>query len=118
MKKILALGFLTVAMCACGISQLKDANKVAEARDATIIVKMRSKTEGKDASALLAEQNSLLNEIAATVTANYRIRNRFCNIFNGFTIDVPSEYVSNIRYLSRVDKVEYDKFHLVESFGR
>lgn len=117
MKKILALGFLTVAMCACGISQLKDANKVAEARDATIIVKMRSKTEGKDASALLAEQNSLLNEIAATVTANYRIRNRFCNIFNGFTIDVPSEYVSNIRYLSRVDKVEYDKFHLVESFG-
>ena len=117
MKKLFAIGLLAAVMAVGGVSQLQSVNKKAEERDATIIVKMKSNLEGKSTNALIAEQNSLLNEIAGKVTDNYRVRKRFCNIFNGFTLEVPASYVSDIRYLSRVDELEYDNFVITETTG-
>ena len=50
----------------------------------------------------------VLGQISSTITSNYRVKNRYSNIINGFVLEVPSAYVSSIRYLSSVDKVNYN----------
>ena len=108
MKKVALLALATCALALGGLAGLKSMNAIKEERDATIIVKMKSKVENVSQESLLAKQNSLLQEISSTITSNYRVINRYSNIFNGFAIEVPSSYVSQIRRLSRVDKVNYN----------
>ena len=108
MKKIALLALTTCALALGGFSAFRSADAVKEERDATIIVKMKTNVKNHSEAELLAAQNSLLNEISYTVTSNYKVLNRYSNIFNGFMIDVPSSYVSQIRRLNRVDKVNYN----------
>ena len=108
MKKIALLALTTCALALGGFSAFRNADAVKEERDATIIVKMKTNVKNHSEAELLAAQNSLLNEISYTVTSNYKVLNRYSNIFNGFMIDVPSSYVSQIRRLNRVDKVNYN----------
>lgn len=108
MKKVMLLALMTCAFAVGGVSQLTNFNKVKEERDATIIVKMKTNVDNYSQDELLAKQNSLLNEISQTVTCNYQVKNRYSSIFNGFVLDIPSAYVSKIRLLNRVDKVNYN----------
>ena len=108
MKKVALLALASCALALGGLSGLKEINAVKEERDASIIVKMKTNVKNKSQEVLLAEQNSLLYEISSTITSNYRIKNRYSNIFNGFVLEVPSTYVSQIRRLNRVDKVNYN----------
>ena len=108
MKKVALLALATCALALGGLAGLKSNNIVKEERDATIIVKMKTNTAKYDQASLLAIQNNLLAEISGTITSNYRVLNRYSNIFNGFVLEVPSSYVSQIRRLSRVDKVNYN----------
>ena len=109
MKKLALLGLSVAALCVGGFSQLHNVNKVAEARDATIIVKLKGDVSKRDQNAILAKQNAVLNDISNYITHNYRVKNRYSNALNGFVLEVPSAYVSSIRYLDGVDKVNYNE---------
>ena len=108
MKKLALLGLSVAALSVGGLSQLHNVNTVAEARDATIIVKLKGDVTKYSYDAIINKQNALLNEISSTITSNYRVKNRYSNIINGFVLEVPSAYVSSIRYLNAVDKVDYN----------
>ena len=108
MKKLALLGLSVAALSLGGLSQLQNANKVTEARDATIIVKMKGDVTKLSRNDVIARQNRLLDEISQNVTHNYRVTQRYSNAFNGFVLEVPSAYVSSIRYLDGVDKVNYN----------
>ena len=108
MKKLALLGLSIAALSVGGLSQLQNVNKVAEARDATIIVKLKGDVTKSTYDAVINKQNALLNEISSTITSNYRVKTRYSNIINGFVLEVPSAYVSSIRYLNAVDKVSYN----------
>lgn len=110
MKKIALLGLSLAAMALGSAPQLLNVNKNVEARDATIIVKMKGKVDNVSREQLIMKQNLLLNEISQNITSNYRVVNRYTNIFNGFVLEVPSAYVSNIRYLDAVSLVNYNVF--------
>ena len=108
MKKVALLALASCALALGGLAGLKDINAVKEERDASIIVKMKTNVNKHSHEVLIAEQNSLLSEISSTITSNFRVKNRYSNIFNGFVLEVPSSYVSQIRRLNRVDKVNYN----------
>ena len=108
MKKLALLGLSVAALSLGGLSQLQNVNKVTEARDATIIVKLKGDVSKCSYQNIINKQNMLLNEISSTITSNYRVKNRYSNIINGFVLEVPSAYVSSIRYLNAVDKVSYN----------
>ena len=108
MKKLALLGLSVAALSLGGLSQLQNVNKVAEARDATIIVKLKGDVTKSSYESIINKQNAVLNEISSTITSNYRVKNRYSNALNGFVLEVPSAYVSSIRYLSAVDKVNYN----------
>ena len=114
MKKLALLGLSIIALGIGGMSQLTNVSKKAEVRDAKIIVKMNGDVENVPYEKLIAKQNKLLNEIAS-VTPNYRVKNRYTNIFNGFVLEVPSAYVSSIRYLPGVNDVNYSNIIAEES---
>lgn len=116
MKKIALLALATCALAVGGLNAFKSANAPKEERDASIIVKMKTNVKNHSQEYCLLQQNSLLNEISNTITSNYRVTNRYSNIFNGFVLNVPSAYVSQIRRLSRVDKVNYNNFLAEEMF--
>lgn len=116
MKKIALLALATCALAIGGLNAFKSANAPKEERDASIIVKMKTNVKNHSQEYCLLQQNSLLNEISNTITSNYRVTNRYSNIFNGFVLNVPSAYVSQIRRLSRVDKVNYNNFLAEEMF--
>lgn len=115
MKKLALIGLAVIALGIGSAPQLKVVNDVAEARDATIIVKMKGDVEDVPYQTLIAKQNRLLNDISTNITSNYRILNRYSKIFNGFVLEVPSAYVSSIRYLPSVDKVNYNNIIAEES---
>ena len=108
MKKLALLGLSVAALSVGGLSQLQNVNKVAEARDATIIVKLKGDVTKSSYDTIINKQNAVLNQISSTITSNYRVLNRYSNALNGFVLEVPSAYVSSIRYLSSVDKVNYN----------
>ena len=60
MKKVALLALATCALALGGLAGLKSMNAIKEERDATIIVKMKSKVENVSQESLLAKQNSLL----------------------------------------------------------
>ena len=110
MKKIALLTLATSAMAVGVFANIK-ANKVShEEQDATIIVRMKTNVDKHSDKALVNIQNSLLNEISASITSNYEVVSRYTNIFNGFALKVPSAYVSKIRNLDRVDTLDYNNF--------
>ena len=115
MKKLALIGLAVIALGIGSAPQLKVVNEVAEARDATIIVKMKGDVEDVPYQTLIAKQNRLLNDISSNITSNYRILNRYSKIFNGFVLEVPAAYVSSIRYLPGVDKVNYQSIIAEES---
>ena len=117
MKKLALLGLSVAALSVGGLSQLQNVNKVAEARDATIIVKLKGDVTKSSYDAIINKQNALLNEISSTITSNYRVKTRYSNIINGFVLEVPSAYVSSIRYLNGVDKVNYNNFIAEETYN-
>ena len=108
MKKLALLGLSVVALSVGGMAQLQNVNQVTEERDATIIVKMKGDVTKYSQDTLIAKQNLLLNEISQNVTHNYKVLDRYSNIFNGFVLQVPSAYVSSIRYLDSVADVNYN----------
>ena len=108
MKKLALLGLSVAALCVGGFSQLQNVNKVAEARDATIIVKLKGDVSKNSQKAILAKQNAVLSDISNNITHNYRVKNRYSHALNGIVLEVPSAYVSSIRYLDGVDKVNYN----------
>ena len=111
MRKILLISAVAAALALTSTPVLKNVNAVKEERDATIIVKMKSKMNPQT---MRLEQDSLLNQISTEVTPNFRVKTRYTNIFNGFVLDVPSSYVSQIRNLSRVADVNYNS--ILEEF--
>ena len=115
MKKLALLGLSVAALCVGGFSQLQNVNKVAEARDATIIVKLKGDVTKSSPKAILAKQNAVLNDISNNITHNYRVKNRYSHALNGFVLEVPSAYVSSIRYLDGVDKVNYNEVLMEKS---
>ena len=68
MKKLALLGLSVAALSVGGLSQLQNVNKVAEARDATIIVKLKGDVTKSSYDAIINKQNALLNEISSTLT--------------------------------------------------
>ena len=110
MKKIALLGLSLMAIAIGSAPQLINVNKNIEARDASIIVKMKGKVDNVSRDTLIAKQNLLLSEISKNITSNYKVTNRYTNIFNGFVLEVPSAYVSSIRYLDQVSKISYNNF--------
>ena len=108
MKKLALLGLSVAALSLGGLSQLQNVNKVAEVRDATIIVKLKGDVTKSSYESIINKQNAVLNQISSTITSNYRVKNRYSKALNGFVLEVPSAYVSSIRYLSAVDKVNYN----------
>lgn len=108
MKKLALLALASAALIIGG-SNISNANKAVEERDATVIVKMRSNVDKYSQAALHVQQNNLLKEISSEITSNYRVTSRYSNIFNGFVLEIPSAYVNKIRNLSSVDKVNYQE---------
>ena len=115
MKKLALIGLTIIALGIGSAPQLKNISKASEARDATIIVKMKGDVEDVSYQTLINKQNYLLNEISNDVTSNYKVITRYSQIFNGFVLEVPSAYVSSIRYLNGVDKVNYKSIVAEES---
>lgn len=108
MKKIALIALASSALVLGGVSQMKFAKVTNEERDAKIIVKMKDNVETTSQKVLMAQQNNLLNQISTTITSNYKVTSRYTNIFNGFVLEVPAAYVSQIRALNRVDMVNYN----------
>ena len=108
MKKLALLTLATSALAIGFISNIKIAKESKEERDATIIVKMKTNVDNYSTKQLLNMQNSLLKEISYNVTNNYKVTSRYTRIFNGFVLEVPAAYVSDIRSLNRVDMVNYN----------
>ena len=99
MKKHLLLGVLATGLVVGGISlTLRPRETKVEAKDASIIVKLDNGVSKK----------AMLNKIRNIVTPNIEVENEYSLAFNGFTIAVPSQYVSDIRYLSGVKDVNYN----------
>ena len=108
MKKLLLLGSLASCLVLGGISlNLRPREVKNEVRDATIIVKLDENVSRK----------ATLNKIRNIVTPNIEVKSEYSRAFNGFTIEVPSQYVSDIRYLYGVEEIDYDKVLDEYSFG-
>ena len=105
MRKILLISAMAAALAISGASSLQNRNLVKEERDATIIVKMKNNVGGYS---LKSAQDRLLAQISNDITSNFVVKTRYYNIFNGFVLDVPSSYVSQIRNLEAVSDVNYN----------
>ena len=108
MKKLYLLPLVVGALSLGALGAVKANNVKVEERDAQIIVQLDDNVETKSVSALLNKQNNILSSIREGITSNIRVKSRFTNIFNGFTLEVPSSYVTQIRALPSVKRVNYN----------
>ncbi len=108
MKKLALLSLTSIGLAIGVFAGIKSTNDSKEVRDASIIVKMKDDVNKHSQMHLLGQQNSLLREISNNITTNYKVVDRYSHVFNGFTLEVPAAYVSRIRSLNRVDKVNYE----------
>ena len=107
MKRVILLAVACSALVIGASASFANINKNAEERDATIIVKMKTNVDNYSEAALINKQNALLAEISSNVTSNYKIKNRYSHIFNGFVLEIPSAYVAEVSNLSAVADVNY-----------
>ena len=108
MKKLALLSLTSIGLAIGVFAGIKSTNDSKEVRDASIIVKMKDDVNKHSQMHLIGQQNSLLREISNNITTNYKVVDRYSHVFNGFTLEVPAAYVSRIRSLNRVDKVNYE----------
>ncbi|MFA7032163.1 MAG: S8 family serine peptidase, partial [Bacilli bacterium] len=114
MLNSILLALVSVVFAIGGASTLSNVNETEKApQDAHIIVQLDEATNGLTTESVLAKQNSLLRVISNTVTNNYTVTNRLTNITSAVIMDVPADYVSNIRHLDGVKAVDYNKIHSV-----
>ena len=100
MKKLLLLGTVASSLVIGGISlSLRPIEAKHEEKDATIIVRLDDNVS----------KQTVLRKIRNTITPNVDVESEYSALFNGFVLNVPSKYVSDIRYLSGVDEIDYNK---------
>lgn len=109
MKKLYLLPLVVGALSLGAFGAAKANNLKIEERDAQIIVQLDDNVETKSVNALLNKQNMVLNSIKEGITSNIRVKSRFTNVFNGFTLEVPSSYVTQIRAIPNVKRVNYNE---------
>ena len=115
MKKILVLGIATLMAVGVGAAIGKTIAYDREARDARIIVQLDSPFENKSEQRVLNEQRAIISNIRNEVTYNVKVNSHFSRVLNAFTMEVNSKYVSKIRNIPGVKRVEYDTYHEVSS---
>ena len=84
MKRVILPAVACSALVIGASASFANISKNTEERDATIIVKMKTNVDNYSEAALINKQNALLAEISSNVTSNYKIKNRYSHIFNGF----------------------------------
>lgn len=100
MKKLLLLGTIASSLVIGGVSlSLRPIEAKHEEKDATIIVKLDDR----------ASKQAVLRKIRNTITPNVDVTSEYNALFNGFVLNVPSKYVSDIRYLNGVSEIDYNK---------
>lgn len=109
MKKFYLLPLMVAALSLGALCSVKASNLKVEERDAEIIVQLNDNVETKSVDALLNKQDAVLATIKEGVTSNIRVKTRFTNVFNGFTLEVPSSYVTQIRNIPSVKRVNYNE---------
>jgi len=109
MKKLFAISLAALALTASSMPAVLGLEAVSEEKDAKIIVQLKASTEGKSSEEILKVQNQVLRTIDSTITMNYTVESRFFNAFNGFVLNIPKAYVSEIRNLSSVNSIDYDR---------
>ena len=108
MKNNLLLGTIAFGLTVGGISLAASPKEVKqEEKDAKIIVKLDDNVS----------KQTVLRRIQNTVTPNIDVESEYSQIFNGFVLNVPSKYVSDIRYLRGVDEVDYNQVIEERNFG-
>ena len=108
MKKALFLSLVAASLALGATASIKQNNFVKEDRDAQIIIQLKDNVEKNSVNALVNKQNSVLQTIRENITPNIKVNSRFTNIFSGFTLEVPSAYVTQIRSLPSVKRVNYN----------
>ena len=109
MKKFILLSLVATALSIGSMSAVKQNSVKREERDARIIVQLNDSADELTESALINKQNSVLRTIRTYVTDNFNVCDRFTNVFNGFTLDVPSSYVTKIRSIPGIQRINYNK---------
>ena len=109
MKKFILLSLVASALCIGSMSAVKLVSANKEERDAKIIVQLNDTNEQLTENALINKQNSVIRTIREYVTSNVKVGDRFTNVFNGFTLEVPSSYVTKIRSIPGIQRVNYNK---------
>ena len=118
MKKFILLSLVAAALSLGSMSAVKQVNVNKEERDARIIIQLKDDTNELNDSALLSKQNSVIRTIREYVTDNIKVNDRFTKVFNGFTLDVPSAYVSHSFLPSITTRPRFSKDPLMHDFIR
>ena len=113
MKKLILLGVATTAMVIAGVSGAKTINHQEEELNANIIVQLKDNVANKSSEAIIREQNSVLRYISDNITSDYDVITRYSSLFSGLELKVNAAYVDDIRSLSFVSRVDYNKSHSV-----
>ena len=109
MKKNIGLFLLPTALLALGIAGgINFKNKPQEERDTRIIVQLKGSVNNKDYDEIISEQNEVLSYIKSAVSNNVKVDDRFTTLVNGFSLEINSQYVNQIRSLPGVKNVSYD----------
>lgn len=84
------------------------ASQNKEERDAHIIIQLKSPVEDKSYEQIISEQQRVLSYVRTAVTTNVKVTEHYTTLINAFSLDINSQYVSQIRSLPLVKNVSYD----------
>ncbi len=115
MKKVIALSLISAAMVlATGINLKSGVNVQKEELDTRLIVTLKGDVNAKSQESIIRQQNAVIAQIREGITTDYRVSDRYSTLVNGFSIDINSSHVDEIRRLPNVRHVDYNKIHDVK----
>ena len=115
MKKVIALSLAAAAMIiATGANIKLNANRPKEDLDTRLIVTLKGDVNAKSQESIIRQQNAVIAQIRENITTDYHVSDRFTTLINGFSIDINSSHVDEIRHLSSVRHIDYNKIHDVK----
>ena len=110
MKKKFGLFLLPSVMLTLGVvGGIKFASQPQEDRDAKIIVQLKRSVNNQSYENVILEQNEVLSYIRSAVSSNIKVNDRFTSLLNGFSLEINSKYVDQVRHIPGVKDVSYDE---------
>lgn len=113
--KIILLGASALLAISGGVSLSKTVNVAKEERDTRIIVELKQPVLNSTANQINASQNSFISYVRNEVTNNINVSKRLSKSVNAVILDVNAKYVSHIRNLPGVKKVDYNNVHFEQT---